>query len=108
MSIDYLSEYEVLRVFLPHELSDLAPVGYYELRLWPPQLHRELWFGRGEPHCMAGFWRESDSSQHFLMVAYDTNRNRWCAYAEARRADAERWFEEVRAENSGFLHWWDG
>lgn len=25
MSIDYLSEYEVLRVFLPHELSDLAP-----------------------------------------------------------------------------------
>lgn len=57
---------------------------------------------------MAGFWRESDSSQHFLIVAYDTSRNRWCAYAEARRADAERWFEEVRAENGGHLHWWDG
>lgn len=30
------------------------------------------------------------------------------AGASNSRVGAERWFEEVRAENGGFLHWWDG
>ena len=76
MSNDFLAEYRKLRVFIPPELSDIAPSAYYELRLFPPQLYREMWFGSGEPNCIVGFWRASDSSQHFLRVAYDVQKNR--------------------------------
>lgn len=108
MSNDFLAEYRKLRVFIPPELSDIAPSAYYELRLFPPQLYHEMWFGSSEPNCIVGFWRASDNSQHFLRVAYDVQKNRWCAYAEASRADAERWAKKVRDANGGFLHWWDG